>query len=202
MKKLIIACSFIICTTQLFAANMTRKEQALRERSRLMQRGYSRKDIAKQAAKGALFGATVVPAAIGTGVMTYESGMTPANVAAGTVAGLAMPIEHGRVSAMLAGATAALNVARNYALLQWQIRKISGVLNEYAQLEFKSLPEEYALILVAAYKRNVPVLKSLVEIHEEFLSEKGIWKVITQLFYNQKPTKNRVKELQKMIQEA
>jgi len=181
-----------------------RKEQALREETRLLQEGYSKKDIAKQTVKGAALGATVLPAALGAGVMVYDDGLSAANIAAGALAGLDQTYDkkyRGIAPAVFAGTGAALNVARNYALMMWQVKKISDALSRHTNFEFKSLPIEQAMLVVAAYKRNVPLLKSVAEIQAEFMNEKGVWKVVTELFYNQRPTKSRVRELQRMIQE-
>ncbi len=114
-----------------------------------------------------------------------------------------------RVVSVLAGAGAAVGAAVGSAagtgiaavsgagLRMWQVRKINNTLKELTVLGgFEALSREQAMLFVAAYKRNIPMIKLLVNRLPDFVNRSGVWEALTQLFFNQKPTSSLVQRFQ------
>ncbi len=207
MKKMIslFAVVGLLAHISAYAADLSEAE--LQEQTRLMQEGERldtarlRKGTAKGAAKGAFYGAGIggiykaLPEEEDDPLSLENKGDIAIGVAGGAGAGAA-------VGAALGAAQVAISMALKSGLRMWQVRKINNVLKERTTLDgFATLPQGQAMLFVAAYKRNVPMVKLLVNRLSDFVNQEGVWKALTELFFNETPTSVRVKRLQKLIAE-
>ncbi len=95
---------------------------------------------------------------------------------------------------------AAVAVALKAGLRQWQLKKINGILQDRTDVsDFKALSHEQAMLIVAAYKRNVPMMKRLIMNMPAFVNQRGVWQALAELFYNKKPSSSRVNDLKEII---
>ena len=66
----------------------------------------------------------------------------------------------------------------------------------------KELSREQAILIIATYRRNIPMMKLLINHQPEFVTQTGVWKALTELYFNQKPTSGRIQRLKEMIEKA
>ncbi len=222
-KKMIslLAMSALLANISAYAADLS--EEELQEQTRLMQEGEGFGATLKQSARGArtgvkwgaragavvgvVGGAATASTPVG-GDTTYVIGAVqealPVTVGVGgAVVGAAVGAGAGAaVGGALGAAKVAISTALRAGLRMWQIRKINNVLQERTTLNsFATLPRGQAMLFVAAYKRNIPVMKRLIGRLSDFVNQEGVWKALTELFFNEKPTSARVQRLQKLIAE-
>ena len=204
MKKMISLLAVVGLLAHISAYALSEAE--LQEQTRLMQEGMAA-GLRKGAQKGAAWGAGI------GGLVGLAK--APGTYKSGTAEGLSGGAEvAARVTATQVGIGAAAGAAVGSAvgtgiaavsgpgLRMWQVRKINNALKDLTALgNFKKLPQEQAMLFVAAYKRNVPMTKLLVNRLPDFVNQQGIWKALTKLFFNETPTSARVKRLQKLIAE-
>jgi len=192
-----------------YTVDMQEQEKELTERVEMLrgERPYYGQAIRKGAAYGALAGSLIGAGGAATGEISsqdsYMAGISGIATGskraekAGAVAGMGLL---GAGGGALVGAMWSAPVAAS--LRWWQVRKISNALKNHTGLNFKTMPKEQAMLLVAAYRHNIPMMKVLINRQPDFVHQNGVWQALTELFYNQKPTFIRLKQLQQMIQES
>ena len=90
-----------------------------------------------------------------------------------------------------------------HSMETWQQDKINNVLETRTSFtSLKKLPQEQATLIVAAYRRNLPMMKLLIDHQPEFVTQTGVWKALTELYFNKKPTSGRVQRLKEMVTKA
>lgn len=193
MKKALVIISGLLVAGLCHAANVSKEERALQQRTQELQQGGG---YGKTALKGGVIGGAtgVAVPTVGAGVLT-----------GGMYAGMESVGSSGRGSGVFStgfkeGATgigsetvaasagigamigAAVAVARQAGINAWQLRKINNALNKHGvATPFRMLPPNQAMLLVAAYKRNLPMLKVLVEREAIFVNQPGVWNALAEL---------------------
>ncbi len=213
MKKMISLFAVVGLLAHISAYAVDLSEEELQEQTRLMQEGEGVGAALKQSGRGARTGAkwgalagSVVGTVGGLSEADEKSGLLiPKSAISGgyAVGGAGVGAGAGAaVGAALGAARVAIPMALRSGLRMWQVRKINNVLQERTTLDgFATLPQGQAMLFVAAYKRNIPMVKLLVNRLSDFVNQEGVWKALTQLFFNETPTSARVKRLQKLIAE-
>jgi hypothetical protein len=88
------------------------------------------------------------------------------------------------------------------SLAEYNRHKIDSIIDKRTSLsKLEELSGRQSLLFIAAYRRNLPFMKLLINYDPEFMKETGIWKALTELFFNAQPTKGRVERLKKFIAE-
>jgi hypothetical protein len=186
---------------------LTKEEKKLIRQAEVLraERGSYRRNLAKGTAIGAATGAAMLGATAVIDPDYIESGFSEMAAQAGRskqVQSLAAVPKGLAVGAYAgAGLGAIWSIPYTATMHWWQRRKVSRIVNEHTGLDFKTIPMRQALVFVAAYKRNVPLLQKLITEQSGFVLQPGVWKALTELFFNDYPVSSRVRKLQKMIQE-
>ena len=99
--------------------------------------------------------------------------------------------------ATVGATTAALKAAYRAGLPARQVDKINHVLQNRTNLDnFKLLPKRQAMLFIAAYKKDEPLLKRLVdELADLFWEKRGVWNALAELFFDEPPTDMSVRRL-------
>lgn len=209
-KSFVLGAVIALCAQSIMGSdNLSTQEKELEKQTEWLrgERSLTREHFAKGVGYGAATGAVLGAggAAVGAfnpddtllGPVVKALGGSKKAQKAASVAGMG---GYGSLGGAIIGAMWSIPIAQS--LQWWQRRKINTAVNEHLGSNFKAFTKPQAMLIVAAYKRNVPLMQLLIDRQPEFMNQDGVWQLLTELFYNQKPTKSRVKELQKMIQEA
>ncbi len=80
---------------------------------------------------------------------------------------------------------------RRYAL--W---KINSALRVHTTYDFMKMPSNDAIMVVAAYQKNVPLMRKMMPQVHHFLKRKGGWEVLAQLYFGVSSSEqvNKLKE--------
>ena len=208
-KSLVLGAVIALCAQSIMGSdNLSTQGKELEKQTEWLrgERSLTREHFAKGVGYGAATGAVLGAGGAAVGAfnpddtfsepLMNELGFSKKAQKAASVAGMGV---QGSLAGAITGAMWSMPIAQG--LKWWQRRKINNAVNEHLDGSFNTFTKPQAMLIVAAYKRNVPLMKLLIDRQPEFMNQDGVWQLLTQLFYNQKPTKSRVKELQKMIQE-
>ncbi len=207
-KSLLLGAVIALCSQSIISSgNLSTQEKELEKQTEWLrgERSLKREHLAKGTAVGAATGAALLAGAAAVDPEYIDSGLEEevrrkgGSRAERSLAATPKALAVGASAGATIGAMWSLPIARG--LQWWQRRKINNAVNEHLDSNVKVLTKPQAMLVIAAYKRNLPMLKVLIDRQLEFVNQDGVWKLLTELFYNQKPIKSRVKELQKMIQE-
>ncbi len=82
-------------------------------------------------------------------------------------------------------------------------KKISSILEK--RTIFSSVWElslEQRILFESAYQHNIAMMKLLIEYQPNFVDQIGVWKALTELYFNKKPTPGRIQRLKVHISKA
>lgn len=154
------------------------------------------------AAKSAARGATVGAGTVGAGLLlvgperrekvaalasSFDEGyISPANI---DITAYRVGILGGALAGAVAGA-GKTEIQRRYTI--W---RINAALNTTAY-DFMALPTNEAVMVMAAYKRNLPVMHTVMPYVAKFLKKRGVWHALAQLYFGASTAEhvNRLKE--------
>lgn len=210
MKKSLLFGAVLVLSAPFmaYAADISKEEKALQEHVEFMrgEKSFYREKAKKGAKIGAAAGAVMLGGVAITHPKYMESGIQEEAKRKGyskpmqSFAGVPKGVTVGALGGAIIGSMWSIPIAQG--LQWWQRRKIDGAVNEHLDVSFKTMTKLQAMLVVAAYKRNVPLMKVLINRLPDFVNQKGVWQALTELFMNKKPTSARVKELKKLIQEG
>jgi len=185
---------------------LTKEEKKLIRQAEVLraERGSYRRNLAKGTAIGAAAGAALGAGGVAAGEIDPDetfsapiAKMLTGSKHAGKAGGILGMSVQGALGGAVAGAI--WSIPYTATMQWWQRRKVSRIVNEHTGFNFKTIPMRQALVFVAAYKRNVPLLQKLITEQSGFVLQSGVWKALTELFFNDYPVSSRVRKLQKMI---
>ena len=186
MKKCLSIVIVILFTQNVaYAVRRSQKEERLRAQAEFLQEGTipSLRDAARGAVRDAARGA-VIGAGVGLGVAGYKTGR-----ASGSQPLSSQQRKGGREivkGSAVAGASLGFiaGMAKDEGLRRWQLYKIQLSISKYTILNFETLSQEQAMLMIAAYKRDISMMQELIKRQPLFVNKEGVWQALTEFFFN------------------
>lgn len=96
-------------------------------------------------------------------------------------------IEEGTKKVRIATAGAAivwtpLRMAFAYGMRWWQVKRINNILQKYTSYNFYTLPLPGAMLVLAAYRKDINAMRTLARKTTTFINKPGVWQALAHLY--------------------
>ncbi len=93
-----------------------------------------------------------------------------------------------------AGATA--GAIKDQGTKYWIRYRINPILRKYTLYTFQNLPRPEAALILAAHRKNLPLMKNLAPRLKRFIARKGVLQALTELYLKQAPNAENLADIQ------
>jgi hypothetical protein len=164
-----------------------------------LQEGYTRSKRVVESLQGAALRRAAIQGALLGGVAGAGAGFVGITVdpqLAQTWPQIAGALGGSIVGAGVGAGVSMVNALAKSTFMLW---KINQVLHVYTSYTFKNLPIDPAVMVLAAYRKNIKLMQYVAPQVQSFLNEQGVWEALAHLYFGLPPTPKLIAILQKMV---